>query len=184
MEYSQSAILHDGASVAIRRIGRADLPELRALFDRMSPESIRHRYMCVRREPDLAWVDRLDGDDEVALAVMSGTRILGVGRFIVTAPGIAEVAFEVGDTDHRRGIGTLLLEHLVVIGRAHGINTFHADVEIDNAQMLDVFTCSGFPTREKLSRSIYSVDMDIAETEEHVRKSTARTLEALRARVA
>ncbi len=184
MEYSQGAVLSDGAPVVVRRVGPTDIQELRALFERMSAESVRHRYMCMRRDPDLAWLDRLGSEDEVALAVVSGDHLLGIGRYIVTAPGVAEVAFEVGDCDHHRGIGTLLLEELVVVGRAHGIRTFHAEVEIDNAQMLEVFTCSGFPTRERLSSGVYSVDMEIAETAHHQERFAERARVASLARVA
>ena len=40
----------------------------------------------------------------------------------------AEVALAVADGMHRRGIATLLLEHLVSLARARGVNVFVAEV--------------------------------------------------------
>ena len=41
--------------------------------------------------------------------------IVGGARYIVTAPGAAEVAFAVDDAHQGRGIGGLLMRHLVTI---------------------------------------------------------------------
>src|ERR1044071_2778915 len=71
-----------------------------------------------------------DPDGAVAAIVRTpaGERALGIGRYVVLSDGrSAEVAFEVGDADQGRGIGTLLLEHLAINARRRGVATFIAE---------------------------------------------------------
>ena len=44
---------------------------------------------------------------------------------------------------HNRGIGTLLLEHLVSLARSRGLRTFTAETLNENAPMLRVFADAG-----------------------------------------
>lgn len=195
MNYQQEAVLRDGASILIRNVEHRDAPGLRALFGRMSQRSITHRFFGAKREltdADLSWLDEDEGSQLALVAVRrSGTDevILGLGRAVLVddAPGIAEVAFEVGDADQGRGIGTLLLEHLARIGRARGLTAFRADVAADNAQMLEVFTRSGFVVRQRLGDAhTFHIDIPIAETERFVllaadreRRAAALSLRAI-----
>ncbi|HET9625399.1 MAG TPA: GNAT family N-acetyltransferase, partial [Kofleriaceae bacterium] len=150
------ARLRDGTPIVIRAVRSDDRPRVAALFARMSPLSLRHRFLGVKRgltDADLGFLLG-DGADHVVLAAVTGDgaaeEIRGLGRYIVLdgQPELAEVAFEVGDADQGRGIGTLLLEHLATIARTNGITTFRAEVEADNGAMLDVFGKSGFSVRE------------------------------------
>lgn len=150
----------DGAPILIRAIRPDDKERLLAHFRALSPDSLRHRFMGMRRELTTAELVRLcevDFRDHVALVATLGEgtdeRVIGVGRFIRrTEPGRAEVAFAVRDEYQGHGIGTLLLGHLAQIARAIGIGEFEADVLGDNRQMLEVFEHSGF----KVARSFAS----------------------------
>lgn len=51
----------------------------------------------------------------------------------------AEVAIEVADHLHGRGLGTVLIERLAMIAEQHGITHFVAEVLPENRAMLDVF---------------------------------------------
>ncbi|HTT50027.1 MAG TPA: GNAT family N-acetyltransferase [Streptosporangiaceae bacterium] len=53
----------------------------------------------------------------------------------------------VADGKHRRGIATLLLEHLVSLARAHGVKVIIAEVLADNFAALHVRTDSGLAMR-------------------------------------
>ena len=189
MSYVREAVLRDGTSVILRHVQASDREAIRELFSRMSPMSRRHRFFAAVSEPDLEWLDRL-GELEVALAAVlrdkTGERVLGIGRYIALDLHRAEIAFEVGDSDQGRGIGTLLLEHLAHIARARGITTFRAEVEADNAQMLEVFGQSGFAVRDTLAHGVFHVEFPIAETERFVRvaadrerRAAARSLQAI-----
>jgi acetate---CoA ligase (ADP-forming) len=171
--YLQEAVLRDGTSIVIRNVMPTDKVGLRELFARMSPRSIRHRFFGAKREltdADVSWVDADDGR-QVGLAAVSrqgeSERILGVGRYVVAAANTdtAEIAFDVGDADQGRGIGTLLLEHLARIGRTRGLLKFHADVESDNGNMLDVFSQSGFSVKQQFADRIFDIEFPIGETE-------------------
>jgi hypothetical protein len=122
--YSCEAILRDGAPITIRSLTPADREHVIAVFRKMGQASVRHRFFTCKvelSEGDLSFLDRLEGGREVALAavVRNGSEhALGIGRYVVLDdPTCAEVAFEVGDVDQGRGIGTLLLEHLAIIAR-------------------------------------------------------------------
>ena len=159
----------------------------------MSPESIRHRYFGAKREltdGDLAY---LDDPDQVALAVVAARdgdeRILGLGRYHVigsASRATAEVAFDVGDADQGRGIGTLLLEHLARIACGRGVAVFRAVVEDDNGKMLEVLRDSGFATRVAREAHTLYVEFPIEHTEgflsiaaERERLAAARSLRAV-----
>jgi len=165
-------ILRDGASIAIRPVAADDRDRLISLFDRMSATSVRHRFFGAKRaltDADLRDMTRDDTNVALAATVRRGSEetFLGVGRYALLfgIPGVAEVAFDVGDADQGRGIGTLLLEHLARIARDRGIAMFRAEVEADNDKMLEVFARSGFAVRESLDDRVFHVDIPVADTE-------------------
>jgi acyl-CoA synthetase (NDP forming)/ribosomal protein S18 acetylase RimI-like enzyme len=190
--YSSEAILRDGAPVTIRSLTPDDRDHVIAVFQRMSAASVRHRFFTSKLElsrTDLAFLDALGAGRDVALAaiVRDGRegregrdgRALGIGRYVVlTDPRSAEVAFEVGDVDQGRGIGTLLLEHLAVNARAAGIATFVAEVAADNRAMLELFVTSGFAVRETLDQRTFHVEFPTADTDRFLATAAAREREA------
>jgi ribosomal protein S18 acetylase RimI-like enzyme len=70
--------------------------------------------------------------------------IIGAGRYIVTQPGTAELAFAVIDEYQGHGIGTALLKHLVTIARESGVRKLIAEVLPENTAMLATFRKFGF----------------------------------------
>jgi len=61
-------------------------------------------------------------------------------------PTRAEVAVEVADHLHGRGLGTILIERLAAVAEQRGITLFIAEVLSENHAMLDVFR-EGFDGR-------------------------------------
>ncbi|MEO7731437.1 MAG: GNAT family N-acetyltransferase, partial [Kofleriaceae bacterium] len=169
---TSEVILRDGTSTTIRAVAPEDRAQLIALFRRMSPASVRHRFFSAKRElmdSDLLYLHGDGGDVALVATVQSGLEenVLGLGRYVVLpgTPCVAEVAFDIGDTDQGRGIGTLLLEHLAQIGRTRGVSAFRAEVEADNVQMLEVFGRSGLVTHQAIEANVLHVDIPIADTE-------------------
>lgn len=163
-------ILRDGTSVTIRAVTPDDRAQLIGLFRRMSPTSVRHRFFSAKRElmdSDLLYLT--NGDVALVATVQCGLEenLLGLGRYAVLpgTPGTAEIAFDVGDTDQGRGIGTLLLEHLAQIARTRGVSAFRAEVEADNRQMLEMFRQSGFVIHQAFADSVFHVDIPLDDTE-------------------
>jgi acetyl coenzyme A synthetase (ADP forming)-like protein len=187
--HNSEAVLRDGTSILIRMITPDDRERVRSVFDRMGPESVRHRFFGAKamlQDSDLAYLATLDGSSRVALAATAThgdhEQILGIGRYI-GLPGehsnIAEIAFDVADADQGRGIGTLLLEHLATIARGAGISMFRAEVEADNAQMLEVFGRCGFAVRETLYDHIHEIEFPIDDTEGFLCAAGEREREAV-----
>ena len=90
----------------------------------------------------------VDFKSHVAIVVVADDAgrkfIVGGGRYIVFEPGRAEMAFVVIDTWQGRGIGSLLMRHLVKLAGAGGLNELTAEVLPENGAMLKVFGKFGF----------------------------------------
>jgi hypothetical protein len=90
-----------------------------------------------------------------SLAALAAGRIVGVAEFERTEPhpSVAEMAVGVAEGWHGRGVGTLLLEHLVHAARGDGIGAFVADALADNHLMLKVFADLGLPVSRRFAGS-------------------------------
>jgi len=169
MEYKADAILRDGGSIRIRSLHSNDKDKLLKLFGRLSQRSVYFRFFRSKKwlaEGELAQFTELDFVNNVALAATlregDEEQIIGVGRYsAIDDPSSphrrAEVAFAVADDHQGRGIGTLLLEHMVPIAQANGITEFEADVLGENNQMLRVFATSGFQLTRSLEAGVFHV---------------------------
>lgn len=173
LEYRCVERLRDGGTILIRAIRPDDRARLLHHFQSLSPESVYFRFFGLKRgltEADLDIYTKIDFARHVGLAATIGEgadeRFIGVGRYIAehTGDSSAEVAFAVLDEHQGRGIGTVLLEHLAHVGRAHGVREFRADVLQQNARMLDVFLNSGFRVRENQQQGTIHVAFEIDET--------------------
>ena len=70
----------------------------------------------------------------------------------------ADVAFLIDDEYQGRGIGTLLLQHLMRIARSKGVAGFAADVLAHNHAMLKVFHKSGCEMKSSLEGGVYHLE--------------------------
>ena len=69
----------------------------------------------------------------------------------------AEIALAVADYLHHRGVGTLLLEHLVSLARSRGLHAFTAETLSENALMLKVFADAGLQAHRALADGVYDL---------------------------
>ena len=130
MTAARYALLTDGSTVLIRPARPADAEAVRAMHANLSAENLYLRFFSLsphNAAAEAARVCREPGPDHAALLAWLGDRLVGVASYEPTGkPGAAEVAFAVPDDMHGRGIATLLLEHLVSIGRENGLHAFTA----------------------------------------------------------
>ena len=185
-DYAADGILRDGTSVHIRAIRPGDRDELVRGFAELSREAVYFRFFRVKQrltEEELRAFTELDFTARGALVatrrIGDTERIIASARYAVTdrapmPPHRAEVAFTVGDAFQGRGLGTLLLEHLVVIARANGVTEFEADVLGENNRMLSVFAKSGFRVKRSLADGVFHITFPTGETEEHAAVTEAR----------
>jgi acetyl coenzyme A synthetase (ADP forming)-like protein len=188
-DYSVEEILRDGRSILIRALRPDDKARLLEHFRGLSDQSVHFRFFSAKRdlsEAELARFTELDFVRDAALVatLVDGDRerIIGVGRYNALGdegtPSRAEVAFAVTDANQGRGIGTLLLEHLVPIARANGITEFQANVLGENNRMLQVFAKSGFTVQRSIDCGVFTLTFPTAATETFLAVSHAREREA------
>jgi GNAT superfamily N-acetyltransferase len=132
--------LPDGTPVTIRCIEAADAFSLVRMFDRLSPESVYHRFFSPMPQPRRAALLHLAGlDSELHEAMVAeiGGEIVGVARYDAR-PGEddAEVAVIVDDAWQDRGLGTQLLHHLARVAARRGLVAFRAVVLGENRRAL------------------------------------------------
>ena len=115
------ALLADGTTMTIRAPGPGDYEPVRHLHEAMSPNNLYFRFfsasrVSAEREAQRVCLEARPG--LVALLGLLGDELVGVASYELTADtGAAELALAVADGMHRRGVATLLLEHLVSLAR-------------------------------------------------------------------
>jgi GNAT superfamily N-acetyltransferase len=122
----------------IRRLTPDDAPHLDRILDGMSPLSRYRRYHSPKprlTSADRRYLSSADGRDHLALiAFAAGGSPIGVGRAVrlKDEPRTAELAVEVVDAWHRRGVGMELTRRVADDAAAAGIERLIAVVLTDN----------------------------------------------------
>ena len=127
--------MHGG--VHIRPIRPEDREALAVAHARLSPESVRRRYLSPKphlSRRELAYLTDVDGRDHVACVAVDGETIVGVARWVRLAddPAAAEAAVIVADAYQGRGLGHRLGAALADAARERGIERFTAVLLADN----------------------------------------------------
>lgn len=179
-------VLRDGSTVHLRPIRPSDGDALQAFHIGQSERSIYFRFFAPKprlSDADLVRFTQVDYKDRVAFVAITadpqsdgslGERIIGVARYDRSGERQAEVAFNISDAHHGRGLGSVLLEHLAAAAQEHGITRFQAEVLPRNHQMLSVFVEAGYDVRRHHDDGVIYVGFDI--------DPTARSLEVTQAR--
>jgi RimJ/RimL family protein N-acetyltransferase len=154
--------LRDKRPVTIRAIRPGDKEPFREAFKGLEASSIYLRFFGPRKEltdRELVQATEVDFIRTVALVACvqesAGERIIGGARYFALEgpdpPSAAEIAFLVEEDYHGQGLASILLTHLMLIGRKQGISRFDADVLHGNKKMLRVFERAGLPVVTKAS---------------------------------
>jgi acyl-CoA synthetase (NDP forming)/RimJ/RimL family protein N-acetyltransferase len=152
------ALLTDGSTVEIRPARPGDMDTVRAMHEDMSPDNLYLRFFSFSpgsAEPEARRICREPDRDHAALLAWLGKHLVGVASYEVTQkPGVAEVAFAVSDDMHGHGIATLLLEHLISLGREQGLHAFTAELLAENSAMSRVLADTGLAVQRRLSDGV------------------------------
>ncbi|HEX6967555.1 MAG TPA: GNAT family N-acetyltransferase [Micromonosporaceae bacterium] len=164
-------LLSDGTTVHLRQIRPEDAPAIVAMHARFSLRTRYLRYFSpYPRIPDrdLQRFVNVDHHDREAFVVLSGDRIVAVGRYERLGHGSpeAEVAFVVEDAYQGRGIGSVLLEYLAEAARQEGVSRFVAEVLPENGQMLRVFSDFGYRVRRRYADGVVHLSFPIEPTDQ------------------
>ena len=159
------ALLVDGTTLTIRPSGAEDYEAVKRLHEAMSPESLYFRFFSASRvsaEREARRVCLEGRPGMVALVGLLGDELVGVASYQLVADGaVAEAAVTIADGMHRRGIATLLLEHLVSLARARGVKALAAEVLADNYAVLHVLTDSGLAVRRRWDNGVCELSMPV-----------------------
>ncbi len=167
-ELESEARTRDGGAIRLRPIRPDDGRMLREFHERLSDQSIYHRYFVLHRRLSSTEIEHLttvDYVDRLALVVEDGGCLVAVGRY-ERLPGTneAEVAFVVADSHQHRGLGSLLLQRLADAARDRGIETFTAETLAENKEMIRVFLHSGFPVTSTMKWGTLHLRFPIVKT--------------------
>jgi GNAT superfamily N-acetyltransferase len=150
-----SETLRDQSHVLIRPIAPDDRDAERVFIEGLSPTSRHFRFLGQVCRPSDRLLDQLTRNDaihDVAFAAVTQEdareRIVGVSRYS-TGPGgeDCECAVTVADDWQGRGLGTLLMQHLIDVARARGIHRMYSIDLAENLHMTELAADLGFRTR-------------------------------------
>ncbi|MGW5861542.1 bifunctional acetate--CoA ligase family protein/GNAT family N-acetyltransferase [Streptomyces sp. NPDC055239] len=172
------ALLADGTTTCIRAVRPEDHAQLQGLYEEMSPENLRLRFFAASRRSAAQAADRAcaapHAGYRVLLAETKG-QVIGLAEYERTdEPDTAEISLAVAEGLHHRGIGTLLLEHLVSAARADGINAFTADALAENHEVLKVFADLGLSTARRFEGPELRCTIRLEEDETYLAAVEAR----------
>jgi GNAT superfamily N-acetyltransferase len=133
--------LRDGSLVTVRRTTVADEPALRSFLAGLCLEARRLRFFSGAVDIGCAAHLAADtGTGRFGLVAHDGMGALVAHALYIQLDGErAEVAVEVADHLHDRGLGTILIERLGTVAERRGVTRFVAEVLPENRAMLDVF---------------------------------------------
>ncbi|OKL54131.1 hypothetical protein BSZ39_05850 [Bowdeniella nasicola] len=172
-QWEADVVLRDGATMHIRPVTPADEEHFRSLHSGQSDSSIYYRFFAPRAnlsEKDIADFLHVDQERDVSLALFEGrgenATMAAIGGFNTTRDSVAEVAFYVADSQHGRGLGSVLLDHLAAAAREVGVHTFEAFVLPQNRKMINVFKDAGYRLTTSLNDGVIEVLVDLRSTTE------------------
>jgi acetate---CoA ligase (ADP-forming) len=140
--------LRDGSAVTVRAATAEDEPALLAFLTGLCLEARRLRFFTGAADmASAAHLGAATGADRYGLIAHDEAGLtVGHATYVQLDRTHAEVAVEVADHLHGRGLGTLLIERLAMVAEQRGITHFVAEVLCENRAMLDVFR-EGFDAR-------------------------------------
>ncbi|MCK4546208.1 MAG: GNAT family N-acetyltransferase [Candidatus Eisenbacteria sp.] len=170
-EYPEELETHrttkSGLGVFLRPMKISDEPLLKDFIYSLSDVSLYLRFMSSRKDmpherlQEFVIVDYTREMAIVAVMVEGGKeKIIGEGRYYIhEASHTAEVAFEVRDEYHNKGIAREILSYLTYLAKNHGLLGFTAEVLMENKPMLHIFETSGFDVTKRGEAGMYELQM-------------------------
>jgi len=146
------------AGAAIRSLEASDRDALRAMFDRLSPDSRYRRFLSPAASFDVAMRNVLDLDYVQRDAIVASLHgeIIGLAECHAfrRSPSDVEVAVTVDDAFHRRGLGGELLDLMIARAALNGATNVHASVLAENRPMLAMLSKIAPNAHKELDRGV------------------------------
>jgi N-acetylglutamate synthase-like GNAT family acetyltransferase len=147
--------LRDRTKILIRPLTFDDRDAEKAFIEGLSDEARHYRFLGQMKSPSehlLRQLTQLDYVHQVAFAAVVNDnlhdRIVGVSRFSTDASGRScECAVTVTDDWQHKGLGTVLMRHLIAVARSLGIERMVSIDDAQNVQMRELANYLGFSCR-------------------------------------
>jgi ribosomal protein S18 acetylase RimI-like enzyme len=169
INYTARELLSDGSQIEIRALRREDEADMLAALGKISAQSLQRRFFAMKRhfsDKERAFFMDIDFKNHVAIVALAeeaGRKmVVGGGRYIVFEPGRAEMAFVVIDNWQGRGVGSIMMRHLVKIARDAGLQELTAEVLPENAAMIKVFGKFGFSPASRRDPQVIHLALKLA----------------------
>jgi acetyltransferase len=151
-EFTETLHLPDGTAIHLRAIKPEDEPAWKDLIRRSSTESLWKRFRYLFKEATHEMAARFcftDYDRELALCaevIRDGLPLLVAVARLVADPDHEEGEYGVlvADEFQHRGLGSLLSEKCIEIGRRWGLRRLMGETTADNVAMIRIFRKLGF----------------------------------------
>lgn len=146
--YRTVKTLADGSRVLLRPLQKGDKQALLDLFARASHQDLEW-FRSDAADPEVVarWVDHLDYRRVFPLVAIVGDQLVGDATLHFGEHyhrHLAWVRIFLDRTYRRRGIGTLMVECLVDIGRRLGLQQLYGEIVINQPQIIKGFLDLGF----------------------------------------
>jgi acetyltransferase len=177
-QYLTTVTLRDGQNVTLRPIRPEDEPLMVAFHNKVSESSVYLRYFHTMKLSTRIAHERLtricfiDYDREMALvaegrdAADGVSSIWGIGRLSkIHGRPEAEFSILIADAHQGQGLGRVLLESLLRIGRNEGLHRILADILPDNRVMQRVCQKLGFHLTSDFHAGVVRAEIDLTSSQ-------------------
>jgi acetyltransferase len=170
-EYVRPAVLRDGTPVRLRPIRPEDEPEVAKLQAKLSEEAIHQRYFelvsLARRTEHRRLVPSCLTDFECEITLVAelqdSREIVALGNLSRgRREATADFGLLVADAWQKRGLGRLLLEQLIEIGRREGVRRIEGPLLSDNHDMAQLCRDLGFRLEVDFSDRTVLASLELA----------------------
>ena len=168
--YHARELLSDGQMLHVRAIRPDDRGRLREEFLKLSKATVRDRFFSLKMDltpGELTYYTEVDFSTHVALVAEiddhGERRPVGVGRFVRDGEDSdhCEAAITIVDAYQGRGIGRLLLRHLIRCARKLGIRYLDATVLAENTRMSRLLHGTGLPLQSSMRDGVISFSLSL-----------------------
>jgi GNAT superfamily N-acetyltransferase len=151
-EWTWKETLADGTPVLIRPVRKSDGEIERAFIEGLSTKAMHNRFFGQITHPSADFIRRMTDIDmvnDVALAAVVGEgeqqQFLGVSRYAADPQRrTCECAVVVADAWQHKGLGTMLMQHLIEIATKRGLALMQSSDLAENAEMRQLARDLGF----------------------------------------
>ncbi len=168
-DINYTKVFKGSKTVRFRAMKPSDEEAMRRFFYRCSREMVFYRFFysikTMSHDKMQEYVN-VDYGKEFSVVGFGGKK--GEGKMIAEArlvtgdeEHIGEVAFLIDETYQGLGIGSYLMDLLIVEGRNRGLHALCAQVLSDNQPMIKVFEKTGLPVESRLESGVYQITIKI-----------------------